>query len=551
MGRGRWIAQRVVALAMLFSAAGCSSDSSYCMSDADCGDSAKSQCQGVEHFCYEGCTKDADCTDTSKSWIEPGLTRCDAETSDCVEPVANGTACSADASCSSGHCTDGVCCDGGCSEKCKSCKVAGKVGSCSFIGSGEDPDSECTGETGCGGDVCDGAGACMAFLASGTVCATECSSAKPSSLMGGVCDGSGHCGLTTNETDCTPYLCAAAGSEAKCLEACTSHDDCVKESLCDRSEAHKTGKGTCADKDDVVKVGGSGGESTIQAGVTKAKSAGKKYIRVEAGSYTEAVVIDSTVIVAGVGDVTLHPGSTTGSEVFVKTSKSGVVATLQGLTLTGVTNTSVMAPIICTDSSNQPLVVVLDCTIKSNLVGLWAQKCDATLRRNIIQGNSLGGVALQKGTFTVESNLVMNNGTSGNSESAGGLYFDNATALTFFNNTVADNEGVSTVAKGVTCEGATSFTLSNSIFWNQKGLGGMEQVKGCSVSYSDLQSLTTPSGTANINKDPLLDGTTYKPSSSSPCIDAGSSTLAASVLDLAGKARPAGAGVDLGCYEVK
>jgi hypothetical protein len=68
----------------------------------------------------------------------------------------------------------------------------------------------------------------------------------------------------------------------------------------------------------------------------------------------------------------------------------------------------------------------------------------------------------------------------------------------------------------------------------------------CTVTYSNVSD--GHAGEGNIDADPLFEsgGCTLQPSS--PCVDAGIS-VGAPDRDLDGNPRPAGAGVDMGCYE--
>ncbi|MBX7173068.1 MAG: PqqD family protein [Pyrinomonadaceae bacterium] len=87
--------------------------------------------------------------------------------------VSIGNACSSTPQCQSGlFCVDGVCCNSSCTGLCQSCNLAGRVGTCSFVPNGQDPDGECGGAA----ITCNGTGACTGGL--GTVCtlASECQS---------------------------------------------------------------------------------------------------------------------------------------------------------------------------------------------------------------------------------------------------------------------------------------------------------------------------------------------------------------------------------------
>lgn len=93
--------------------------------------------------CKTMCAAHVDCT--SGNYCSGG---------NCVPQLMSGAVCSSTAQCLSGSCVDGVCCNTSCSGTCFKCSLAGMLGTCSAIPSGEDPDNECAG-------TCDGAGACM------------------------------------------------------------------------------------------------------------------------------------------------------------------------------------------------------------------------------------------------------------------------------------------------------------------------------------------------------------------------------------------------------
>jgi hypothetical protein len=97
--------------------------------------------------------------------------------------LANGTSCTAGASCTSGKCVDGVCCDTACTEACRACNGPASRGTCS-----PEPaqtvcaPGTCSNASARGASVCDGAGTCMAgaaslcgaYACSGVSCASAC-----------------------------------------------------------------------------------------------------------------------------------------------------------------------------------------------------------------------------------------------------------------------------------------------------------------------------------------------------------------------------------------
>jgi len=90
----------------------------------------------------------------------------------CDNKYPMGYPCTLAGQCGSGICIDGVCCNGSCLSTCQSCNVAGMVGTCANVLSGqEDPvaTTACTGV-----NSCNGAGMCL--LDNGQPCtgSTQC-----------------------------------------------------------------------------------------------------------------------------------------------------------------------------------------------------------------------------------------------------------------------------------------------------------------------------------------------------------------------------------------
>jgi MYXO-CTERM domain-containing protein len=113
----------------------------------------------------------------------------------------NGTACTSDSACASGHCVDGVCCNSDCKGTCLSCNQTGRAGLCSPYVAGADPEGECTKGGGPCGSSCNGAGAC-AFPSFGSTCG-DCM----------ICDGNGTCMTSYYDPSCLrPPLGGTGGS---------------------------------------------------------------------------------------------------------------------------------------------------------------------------------------------------------------------------------------------------------------------------------------------------------------------------------------------------
>jgi hypothetical protein len=144
---------------------------------------------------------------------------------------ANGAGCSTDDECTSLLCVGGICCDAACDGVCMSCRVAGKMGSCSPLAAGT-KDSRCAdqGAPSCGYDgTCDGNGSCRKFPG-GVACAPAgCNGAMVEPAR--ACDGQGTCAAAT-AIDCTPFMCGTAGGAPACRTDCTLDTDCVAPKAC-------------------------------------------------------------------------------------------------------------------------------------------------------------------------------------------------------------------------------------------------------------------------------------------------------------------------------
>ncbi|HET6284111.1 MAG TPA: PA14 domain-containing protein [Polyangia bacterium] len=166
-------------------------------------------------MCLTTCTTDMDCT--------AGV--CLAGSCG-KKPI--GAACLAPGDCNSGFCEQGVCCNVACGTACVSCALAGSVGTCTPIPTGQDPLNQCTAAApmSCGLDgSCNGAGACR-FFVNTTVCsAATCTGSTRTPP--GTCDGAGACRMPT--VSCGNYGCGTAGA---CRTTCGTTADCAMPSVC-------------------------------------------------------------------------------------------------------------------------------------------------------------------------------------------------------------------------------------------------------------------------------------------------------------------------------
>jgi hypothetical protein len=166
--------------------------------------------------CRNTCSVDTDC-------VSPNV---------CVMGVCvkrpNGNTCGANGDCASGICAQNICCATTCTATCKSCALAGTLGTCTNVAAGQDPLDQCTdgGAAACGNDgTCNGAGACRLYV-SGTQCgAPTCSGTTFTPAR--TCNGTGTC-QTVTTSGCSPYACNATA----CKTACAVDADCASPFVC-------------------------------------------------------------------------------------------------------------------------------------------------------------------------------------------------------------------------------------------------------------------------------------------------------------------------------
>ena len=114
------------------------------------------------------------------------------------------------------------------------------------------------------------------------------------------------------------------------------------------------------------------------------------------------------------------------------------------------------------------------------------------------------------------------------------------------NCTVADNSSEGTLGNGI-----SSCTLTNCIVYGNSGPG--LEIEDSSAYFCRVPSSAGLNAYSNIiTNDPrFIDsaGGNYRISRGSPCINAGDDRAVEDVVDLAGRPRVQGGGVDMGCYE--
>ncbi len=183
---------------------------------------------------------------------------CDAN-SKCAPKDPIGAACMNGGTCESGNCADMVCCASQCQGMCRACNLAGSVGTCMNIPSGQDPGNECAA-----GQACDGTGSCdkvngqtcavgAECLSNNCIdsvcCATTCSGACKSCNVAG---NAGTCSNIPNGTDpaneCAGALsCDGNGACTKLANgvACAMGTECQSNNCIDSVCCDTTCGATC------------------------------------------------------------------------------------------------------------------------------------------------------------------------------------------------------------------------------------------------------------------------------------------------------------------
>jgi hypothetical protein len=210
--------------------AGTDCASGFCVDGYCCGAASCPACQSCGIAGSQGtCTNIAQGqTDTNPAGTCIAPNACDGA-GNCRKN--NGQTCTASTDCVYGNCIDGYCCDTGCSAACKACNVAGSLGTCTNIPSGQtdtNPAGICIAP-----NACDGAGNCKKQVGQSCSGASEC--------VNGYCVD-GYCCGTASCTTC--QSCGLAGTLGTCTNIPSGQPDtnpagtCVSPRACD-------GNGNC------------------------------------------------------------------------------------------------------------------------------------------------------------------------------------------------------------------------------------------------------------------------------------------------------------------
>jgi len=190
--------------------------------------------------------------------------------------------------------------------------------------------------------------------------------------------------------------------------------------------------------------------------------------------------------------------------------------------------------------------------------GIYCVNSSPTIQNCIVEGSAAeygGGVCLSVSDASLTNCTVVGNTAN---EGGGGIFlYDSDPAVKHC--TIADNSAF--VGGAVDCY-AASPTITNSILWGNAATYGSEILVDAgstlTIDHSDVQwspqytyvglESHLVGGIGNINSDPLFaGGGDYHLTTSSPCIDAG--TSAGVGVDIDGDTRPGGSASDMGSDE--
>jgi len=216
--------------------------------------------------------------------------------------------------------------------------------------------------------------------------------------------------------------------------------------------------------------------------------------------------------------------------------------------------------IACTQSTGTTAnVTVTNSTIqRQGAAGVMSTGCNVTLDANSITGNSGGGVSFSGSTvYTVTNNFITDNVGTGFGVALAGT----AGGLFWFNTVAGNSRGVTTTS-GINCGSvAPTPLIQASVVWgNSKDGSGVSVTGGCSLTNTDTDEMTLPSGAGNFKMDPafIASGTgNYGLQSSSPAKDkvTAATGLTGGTLptsDVVGTPRPRTGtnGYDIGAFQI-
>lgn len=235
----------------------------------------------------------------------------------------------------------------------------------------------------------------------------------------------------------------------------------------------------------------------------------RKYLHLAAGTYGDSLNIgNKTISIVGADGALIKPanmdalGVTAGGSVTVRnvtvTASNGNGGNCQGGTFAAYHAQFVGS--------------------KQN--GIYASGCALTIDGVWLDANSLSGIYIGSGDFTVINSIITRNSDGGFVQQVAGT-----AATVFANNTVADNSASGTWA-GVSCATTMGINVVNSILYDNKGTAGsVIGESNCAQAFDASDDVSAgPQSTVDLTTKPPgfkggtpITSTTYHLLSTSPC----------------------------------
>ncbi|MFO0675473.1 MAG: hypothetical protein U0169_03000 [Polyangiaceae bacterium] len=215
-------------------------------------------CDGRGGTCPGSCAADKDCPNDTFCNANGSCERQKANGTAC-DPRSDCRAGGECRACGSGQCVDGVCCNTDCRGSCEACDVPGSAGTCTPV-SGEPHGlrAACrkgTDEDPCSAEVCDAnkSSKTCSLVGADVSCRTAACSAG-SETMAATCDGAGRCGTVGSSATraCAPYACGPTA----CKTRCDVDSDCAEASTCDTATHSCVSGASCTDEATVRDING-------------------------------------------------------------------------------------------------------------------------------------------------------------------------------------------------------------------------------------------------------------------------------------------------------
>jgi hypothetical protein len=270
------------------------------------------------------------------------------------------------------------------------------------------------------------------------------------------CDTStGVCRACVDDGDCSG-MTPICDTSAKTCRACGQDNECAAGSgVCNTLDGDGS-KGSCVAEGDVLYVNkdasalnllclkGAKCNSLSKAVTAAGTPASKFWVLMDAGSYTEDVVVAKKVVVKAVGNVTIE-GTGVPMTTPTLTLNNGADIYFERVGLFGAGGTSTASVVDCVGSNGQSRILRgTGITISGGVnggKGIDGNYCTMSLTGSTLSGNAGGGVVATNSTVTLTGSTL-----SGN---AGGGIILTSSNFTVVNNFILGNGSVGSTTRGV------------------------------------------------------------------------------------------------------